>query len=295
MAESDSNLVLSEVKCKQCGGEIWTTPRKDGKARGNKKFCSIACGCTSRGRPRTGKTQAQVNAETAVRNTRACQRCGIQYVKKGKRNKSEGNKYCSRECGENRANYPYSILPEYTRLYAGDCKECGKPFVSRSNGAVRCSDECRRLLFCRNSVERAIRSDDIDRSVRDCKCCGKSFVPEYGSRRRIFCSDQCQKKGGRAIAKAFRRAYSRKYPCEKFSPYIVFNRDDWTCVACGRDTPKSARGTYEDNAPELDHVVPLSKGGHHMLYNAQTLCRSCNILKSNKTMGEFIRGEREGH
>ena len=38
---------------------------------------------------------------------------------------------------------------------------------------------------------------------------------------------------------------------------------------------------------ELDHVVPVSRGGRHSEGNLQPLCRSCNRSKSNKTMMEW--------
>lgn len=34
---------------------------------------------------------------------------------------------------------------------------------------------------------------------------------------------------------------------------------------------------------EQDHVVPLTKGGLHVIENIQPLCRTCNTKKSNKT------------
>lgn len=38
----------------------------------------------------------------------------------------------------------------------------------------------------------------------------------------------------------------------------------------------------------LDHIVPLSKGGAHALWNAQIMCRPCNTKKSN-TKEEDLR------
>lgn len=55
----------------------------------------------------------------------------------------------------------------------------------------------------------------------------------------------------------------------------VFQRDDWRCVACGRD---SAAGIIL----HVDHIIPRSRGGQDALANYQTLCHLCNIGKSNR-------------
>ena len=58
--------------------------------------------------------------------------------------------------------------------------------------------------------------------------------------------------------------------------WAVLARDKWKCLSCGR----SAR---EDGVSlEVDHIIPRSKGGSDEMTNLQTLCRKCNIGKSNK-------------
>jgi 5-methylcytosine-specific restriction endonuclease McrA len=57
-----------------------------------------------------------------------------------------------------------------------------------------------------------------------------------------------------------------------------------------RDQPPCANGCEIDysahhlapNAPQVDHVVPLSRGGEDVLENCQVLCRACNRKKSNR-------------
>ena len=65
-------------------------------------------------------------------------------------------------------------------------------------------------------------------------------------------------------------------------------RDGWKCQACGIDTPESLRGRWVHNAPEIDHIEPVSRGGDHSQANTQCLCRSCNNLKKDRTMAEFL-------
>lgn len=42
-----------------------------------------------------------------------------------------------------------------------------------------------------------------------------------------------------------------------------------------------------NNLPQVDHIIPISRGGGLTKENVQALCRSCNSSKSNKTMEEY--------
>lgn len=67
---------------------------------------------------------------------------------------------------------------------------------------------------------------------------------------------------------------------ESVNPIVVFERDKWTCQECGIKTPRKLRGAMVPNAPELDHIMPISLGGAHSYMNTQCLCRKCNGAKS---------------
>jgi DNA-binding Lrp family transcriptional regulator len=60
----------------------------------------------------------------------------------------------------------------------------------------------------------------------------------------------------------------------------VLKRDYWTCQNCGA-TPQDSW----DDPPklEVDHIVPVSKGGMSHLDNLQVLCRECNLEKCDET------------
>ena len=55
--------------------------------------------------------------------------------------------------------------------------------------------------------------------------------------------------------------------------FAIYNRDGNRCRNCG-----STRDL------EIDHIYPISKGGKTTFDNLQTLCRECNIQKSNRIM-----------
>ena len=51
----------------------------------------------------------------------------------------------------------------------------------------------------------------------------------------------------------------------------IFKRDNFTCQICG-----------SQEFLELDHIIPVSKGGKDEEENYQTLCKKCNVRKKDK-------------
>lgn len=74
-------------------------------------------------------------------------------------------------------------------------------------------------------------------------------------------------------------AFRRKNERRKVTPSLrlqIIERDGRRCCICGR----SAR---EGVTLEVDHIVPISKGGETTYDNLQTLCWDCNRGKGDKT------------
>ena len=53
------------------------------------------------------------------------------------------------------------------------------------------------------------------------------------------------------------------------------------CFYCGKN-----------KSIEIDHVIPLSRGGTHSIGNLVSACRNCNARKNNKTIMEWRKLER---
>lgn len=76
-------------------------------------------------------------------------------------------------------------------------------------------------------------------------------------------------------AKAFTKE-QRALMTKKLREFIK-NRDNFTCCNCGNSTH------VEPNLLlEIDHIIPVSKGGYTVEDNLQTLCWKCNRSKSDK-------------
>lgn len=65
--------------------------------------------------------------------------------------------------------------------------------------------------------------------------------------------------------------------------WAVLARDNWTCCSCRRSSKE------EGIILEVDHILPRSKGGGDAIENLQTLCKKCNIGKSNKDATDLRR------
>ena len=70
----------------------------------------------------------------------------------------------------------------------------------------------------------------------------------------------------------------RQLMTKKLREYIK-ERDHNTCCTCGNSIEKEPNLLLE-----IDHIVPVSKGGLTEESNLQTLCWKCNRSKSNKLM-----------
>ena len=61
---------------------------------------------------------------------------------------------------------------------------------------------------------------------------------------------------------------------------FIKTRDNFTCCNCGNST------NIEPNLLlEIDHIIPVAKGGRTVEDNLQTLCWKCNRAKSDKIIG----------
>lgn len=204
-----------------------------------------------------------------------CNGCGKQFYPKV----ADRTKYCSRECA-----YTHKAETPFCKVYFPECKYCGKLFTARRDGKSYCG-------VCPKYKK-------TQPTAKLCIVCGVRFESKLADRK--YCSQRCHRAvykhtdAGKAIRKAHKLKSKAKRRSKEHSfldairPSAVGDGCGWKCLGCGCDTPKALRGKNLDNSPEIDHIIPLSKGGAHTYDNVQILCRVCNALKSDRSMEEFM-------
>lgn len=196
------------------------------------------------------------------------------------------------------------------------CVQCDKPFsYEKGRGHPRryCSDSCRNLRYYGRSE--TVKPDPN----RPCKGCGARLgVGRRERNPRVWCSEKCrirflragmppekrreQSRRNGAIRRAKILATGRRLPVgeghrkrarrfgvryEPIKPLTIYERDRWKCGLCGKRVDQQR--VYPDPlSPSLDHVVPLSLGGHHEPANVQCAHLFCNVAKGARGHGEQL-------
>ena len=70
------------------------------------------------------------------------------------------------------------------------------------------------------------------------------------------------------------REKHNRIPISNKLKHEIWRRDNFTCQYCGRN--------INEVVLEVDHILPVSKGGTNAPSNLQTLCFDCNRSKRDK-------------
>lgn len=291
---------MAACKCLGCGMVFDSSIPSVGKVSGcRRKYCTTAC------RPNYCKRKA-------FRTT--CKGCGKQWEQL-KTTQSKTRKTCSAKCARLVVAIQLSkAMPDMT------CEKCGKNFpkrihsrdsnrfCSRICGGTLKTPEMKRADAAAKAMRKMIRQEmrrEMLRVIREerlrikrlqpkprelrswvCRCCGKK-TETYG---RIFktCGDckLAKRKACRKIHNHRRRVAKKNAEFVPVHPDVIFERDRWKCCHCGCKVSKKYDPNH-DRYPNLDHVIPISKGGSHRPENLQCLCRACNLEKSDSRVNLF--------
>jgi 5-methylcytosine-specific restriction endonuclease McrA len=102
---------------------------------------------------------------------------------------------------------------------------------------------------------------------KNCKICGNEFRMKNHNHK--YCSIKCQK-----------TALNISSDKLKKSKFIIFERDNFTCFYCGKNS-------YQHNIIlQIDHVIPRNKYGEDTAENLVTSCSECNYGKNYQILAK---------
>ncbi|MFE5828755.1 HNH endonuclease [Streptomyces sp. NPDC056508] len=180
-----------------------------------------------------------------------------------------------------------------------ECLACGRTWRTARRDAKYCSFLCRDLMRpglkatpvpdghpARRGPacavpERHPARQSIPKPRRwvmgECRRCSAPFVVADNRRQAAYCSARCCRRD----AEDKRRAMESAAFVAHVNRTDIFERDGWICMLCRRPVNRLAAASADD-APSIDHVVPLARGGTHEPANVQCAHVLCNAIKSDR-------------
>ncbi len=245
-----------KANCKEC--------LKEFMAVGKVKCCSTTC---------AGKYRMKHNPpKFPLRNKRVkhCEgsQCTSMWVVN---NNNRKNKHCSVECYK-RSNFVgiQTSTPWRSDLILKQCPMCPSWYVYKNK--LFCSQRCSQRKYPTKELQTIV-----------CKC-GKTF--ETKSETKTDCN--------RCVARRYKgehRKRARRYGV-KYQPGIkrtyIFERDSYRCHICKKMCRIGKAWSNHPLDPTIDHLIPMSLGGDHVVENLATACFSCNSVKSNVLGGDQL-------
>lgn len=173
--------------------------------------------------------------------------------------------------------------PRPTRTYP--CRACHLEIAVPAGtlgGPRSLCGECR-------SLGSSVAIVSLRRSVESylCASCGSTFErePTRGQRPRWCPSCRGTRKADAARKRAndARRRARTAIDAEQFEPGEIFERDRWRCQipGCGRLVLRDKPWPHP-LSPTIDHIIPLSEGGHHVRANVRCAHARCNVSRGNR-------------
>lgn len=253
--------------------------------RYNQLTCSPACGVEHDRRRSFQYQRAKRELTPKLRYPPIpCNKCDTVFTPKNKK-----SRFCSPKCCHSVAGSAFKKRLAERNLAKRQaqprvCQQCGEHFRARTYQQAYCSRQCHSQSD-RDRFNSRYVSKRAELANRICSECKREYQPRDS--RQVGCSLQCGRAISSRVGAHTRRVRLAGSFVERVDPFAVFDRDGWTCQQCGTATPKRLRGKINPRAPELDHIVPVARGGEHSYRNTQCLCRKCNTSKGARSKGQM--------
>jgi hypothetical protein len=189
-------------------------------------------------------------------------------------------KHCSDYCKDKAANR--NLRRAGIRQFVCECCSMG---FDAAIAAAYCSPKCRASAMWQAQKEQARADHNNTVKPVACRGCNALFSPLYGYWIKAVHCSECAEALPDSAWSIRRRNRIKAATVEVVERLVVFARDKWRCAICGVKTIKEP---YQPRSAELDHIIPLSKGGEHSYLNTQCACRKCNGAKGARPKGQML-------
>lgn len=208
-----------------------------------------------------------------------CEHCEASFTSP----RAHNRKFCSSRCGSLwYTARSIRISAEKRSRTIKTCPICDRQFSPEKDLKQKyCSKKCLRVAT-RDTSSKSCSELDCIRPVRARGLCSMHYKRFMRANGAAWESDS-EWSDRRRSNYHKRRALKRKLPADDIRPLDVFERDGWVCGICAAPVDRDLQWPDELSA-SLDHVVPLSRGGHHVLSNVQLAHLGCNVRK-----GDFLQ------
>jgi hypothetical protein len=138
------------------------------------------------------------------------------------------------------------------------CVVCSKEFIKKTSWQITCSYQCG---YTHQNSKKPKRQN-----LGNCKRCDKSLIGKKSHA--MYCSKTCKSMDHTYKHRAKTRMVGVTRRME------IIERDDSTCYICNT--------SVNFNEIELDHLIPVSKGGNSSNENVAVSCMKCNRSRGNR-------------
>lgn len=227
--------------------------------------------------------------------TASCLGCGEEILR-AKEAFGPSPKYCTVKCRADVNANRYTSSARYEDKLAAsreanaakpkfqhECIRCSVAFESRHKVSRFCSQNCGNKWRDEHNEARC-SADGCDRGVQAKGICSMHYKRALRSVGKLPNEPWDERRKANSQK---RRAQKLNLPAETIRPHDVYERDEWTCGLCR--LPADRTLVYPDpSSASLDHILPLSKGGHHVLENVQLGHLSCNVRKGARVEADAM-------
>jgi 5-methylcytosine-specific restriction endonuclease McrA len=199
-------------------------------------------------------------------------------------------RYRARRRGEDVPDIRRRRTPEERKAYKAEWTRANAERVSASQKAWR--DRNRELLRARQAESRAANRDRNRAYQAKYYQAHREDIREQANLRTVRWRAENPDRARESATRTRLRRQALTTTCEHVAclalgaTTVAWSVNPHRCYLCGTPVRLHAKRIDSDRC-EMDHVVPITRGGLHCAENLRPACAPCNRLKSNKLLSEM--------